>query len=141
MPRAGGVRVLIVARARILLVYHEDPDTGHSWWVLPGGGREPGETLAQAAVREVFEETGLHVRVLRRLRVPPDTPHATYALFLAEPVDADASDLDPTPTVDLAAERYLRAAAWHPIPRDEPIGPLNPGFWSYLAPRLSRLVR
>ena len=67
--------------------------------------------------------------------------HATYALFLAEPVDPDAPDLDPIPAVDLALERYLRTAAWHPIPRDEPIGPLNPGFWSYLAPRLSRLVR
>jgi 8-oxo-dGTP pyrophosphatase MutT (NUDIX family) len=141
MLRVAGVRVLIVAHARILLVRHEDRATGHGWWVLPGGGHEPGETLAQAAVREVHEETGLSVRVLRRLRVPPGTPHVTYALFLAETTtDADA-DAAPSPTVDLSAERYLRAAAWHPLTPDQPIGPLSPELWSYLAPRLRRLLR
>jgi len=34
---------------------------------VPGGRVEQGETPAQAAVREVLEETGLHVRVGRLL--------------------------------------------------------------------------
>ncbi|BDR52972.1 NUDIX pyrophosphatase [Bombiscardovia nodaiensis] len=30
-----------------------------SWWITIGGGLEPGEQLAQAAARELWEETGI----------------------------------------------------------------------------------
>jgi 8-oxo-dGTP diphosphatase len=35
----------------------------HSGWTMPGGGIDPGEHPADAAVREVFEETGHHVEL------------------------------------------------------------------------------
>lgn len=41
--------------------------------VVPGGGIEPGETAAEAAVRETLEETGLRVSVLRELGVDEGT--------------------------------------------------------------------
>jgi ADP-ribose pyrophosphatase YjhB (NUDIX family) len=37
--------------------------------VVPGGRVEPGETIAETAVRELAEETGLEVRVERELGV------------------------------------------------------------------------
>lgn len=38
---------------------------GHRYYVFPGGGQNPGETLEEAVVREVLEETGLTVRFER----------------------------------------------------------------------------
>lgn len=51
----GGEEVLLVERGK-------EPVKGH--WAFPGGKIEVGETVAQAAQREVREETGLPVDVL-----------------------------------------------------------------------------
>ena len=45
------------ARQRVLLVRHVEGDN----WTTPGGMIEPYELPADAAVREMWEETGLHV--------------------------------------------------------------------------------
>ena len=56
-------RVVLVDHAdRILLLRGCDPDRpGPRWWFTPGGGLNPGESTADGAVRELFEETGLRV--------------------------------------------------------------------------------
>lgn len=54
--------IVVIARdpdGRILLVHDRDADQ----WTLPGGIIEPGETPADAAVREVWEETSVRVRL------------------------------------------------------------------------------
>jgi 8-oxo-dGTP pyrophosphatase MutT (NUDIX family) len=56
------VRVLLVDdRHRLLLFQDSDDPVGALWWMLPGGGIDPGETELAAVVRELGEETGLVV--------------------------------------------------------------------------------
>jgi 8-oxo-dGTP pyrophosphatase MutT (NUDIX family) len=49
---------------RILMVQLQDPMTKVARWFPPGGGIDAGETPADAAVREAFEESGYRVRAL-----------------------------------------------------------------------------
>src|ERR1700720_1257079 len=51
------VAYAVIADERGLLLAHWN-EHGRTGWTLPGGGIEPGEAPADAAVREVEEETG-----------------------------------------------------------------------------------
>lgn len=57
--------VALDSEGRVLL--HRRTDNGR--WGLPGGAVEPGESVAAAAEREVFEETGCRVRARRAVGV------------------------------------------------------------------------
>lgn len=48
--------------------------TDNGLWCLPGGAMDPGESVDEACVREVLEETGLAVRITRLVGVY-STPH------------------------------------------------------------------
>ncbi len=52
-------------RRKILLTRRADNDR----WCLPGGHVEPGETVAEACIREIQEETGLQCRIVRLIGV------------------------------------------------------------------------
>jgi 8-oxo-dGTP pyrophosphatase MutT (NUDIX family) len=56
-------RVLLLAGRSVLLIKGTDPARPEegSWWLTPGGGIDADESLESAAVREVFEETGLQL--------------------------------------------------------------------------------
>jgi ADP-ribose pyrophosphatase YjhB (NUDIX family) len=52
-------------REKVLLTRRAD----NGLWCVPGGGVDAGESVAEACEREVFEETGLSVRVKRLVGV------------------------------------------------------------------------
>ncbi|HUS78459.1 MAG TPA: NUDIX hydrolase [Patescibacteria group bacterium] len=64
----AGVAATILEGHRVLLVRRgNEPNRGS--WGLPGGVVELGETVREAVVREVLEETGLIVEPVRLLTV------------------------------------------------------------------------
>jgi 8-oxo-dGTP diphosphatase len=63
MRRRPSSRLLVLDHAdRVLLfrfVFAKGALRGQDYWATPGGAVEPGETFAEAAQRELFEETGI----------------------------------------------------------------------------------
>lgn len=56
-PTLGAIGVVLHEGRTLLVQRSKSPDKG--LWGYPGGHVEPGETAAEAAVRELFEETGV----------------------------------------------------------------------------------
>lgn len=56
---------------RLLLIHRVDND----YWALPGGAMELGESVADAAVREVEEETGVEVELVGLVGIYTDPGH------------------------------------------------------------------
>jgi ADP-ribose pyrophosphatase YjhB (NUDIX family) len=63
--RLGCSAAILDEHGRVLLTRRTD----NGQWCLPGGRMESGESAAEACEREVFEETGLQVRVKRLVGV------------------------------------------------------------------------
>jgi 8-oxo-dGTP pyrophosphatase MutT (NUDIX family) len=64
---AGGLVVDLAELPRRAAVIARFNRAGRLEWCLPKGHLEQGETLEQAAVREIAEETGIQGRVMDRL--------------------------------------------------------------------------
>ncbi len=109
---ALGVTAAIMRDGQILLTKREDFEV----WCLPGGHVDPGESIAQAAIREAREETGLEVRLTRLvgvysvLNAPSGEMHVVS--FVAEPV---GGALQPGAAEVLEARYFDLAALPEPL--------------------------
>jgi len=74
-------------KQKILLIKRRDVPV----FALPGGGVDPGETFEEAAIRETFEETGLHVAIHRTVGYYYPINKLTYPTLLFECIPIDGS--------------------------------------------------
>src|SRR5688572_19264536 len=90
MSPAAGAEAVIVREEKIMLIKRSD----NGLWAVPGGLVEVGETLSEAAQRELWEETGIHGQVTKLLGIfdswlwhSKTKAHLFHSIFLAETTD------------------------------------------------------
>ena len=138
-------KALLLSEGRIL-VNRCASQSGDVYYDLPGGGQRDFETMEEALVREVLEETGYHVRVVRFvalaeeisdyiLQNPAMDAHREYAhrtihIFLAEP---DAERRENLTEMDFRQQESI----WLPIPEADKLYFLP----AQINGRISKLIR
>lgn len=93
---AGGVVIRDSGRGQEVVIAGRE-----GMWVLPKGTPDGGERIEQTATREVREETGLDVRIVRPLgtieywfALPRGRIHKTVHFFLMEALGGDTAHHD-----------------------------------------------
>lgn len=109
-----GVGGVIFRDDEVLLIERgKEPLKG--WWTVPGGLVECGERVEAAVIREVWEETGLHVRPVQVAavfqRIMPDLEGRTEFHYVIIDVLCEVEG------GTLKAASDVSAAAWIPIHR------------------------
>ncbi len=122
-PVRVSVKAVIIVRGRVLMVRNVD-ERGH-WYLLPGGGQGPGETLPEALSRECSEEIGTGV-LMGRLLFIRDYIGKNHE-FAA--TDGGAHQLElmfacrlprgAVPAVGAAPDPYQNGIEWLPLDRLE----------------------
>ncbi|MCS6846255.1 MAG: NUDIX domain-containing protein [Anaerolineae bacterium] len=73
----GASAFILNERGHLLLQLRQD----NRHWAMPGGRQDVGESITQTCVREVWEETGLHVRVTRLIGIYTDPTQFLVARY------------------------------------------------------------
>lgn len=140
--RRQAARVVVLDRSdRVLLIKSRDPadPTNGSWWEIPGGGMDPGESSAACAARELREEAG----IIRAEIGPVVWTQSVQFTFAGLSFDQDEfihvawteqTELAP-PTLELFEAMAFQGARWWTV--DEVVAA---GDTAFLPPRLPELL-
>jgi ADP-ribose pyrophosphatase YjhB (NUDIX family) len=91
-PRLGSA--VLVEKDGKFLLGERNKKNYNGYWVIPGGGVRYGETIKQAAVREIKEETNLDVELIKPIGFKeilnlPEDYHTIVFYHLAKPKNLD----------------------------------------------------
>lgn len=135
-------KALILRDGKVLVNRCTDERNGATYYDLPGGGQHLFESMEDAVIREVAEETGYRIRILRFAAIAeeiwsdealrkelPDYSHRIAHIFLAEMTDSEMSS--PTET-DFGQEETL----WMPLDEADKL----PFYPMQLTGRISEII-
>lgn len=104
-PVIGTDAAIFNSDGEILLIQRRD----NGRWALPGGLAEIGQSMSEAALRELWEEAGLRGRAIRllgvfdgRLWASQEKVHMIHFVFLIE-----CDELTPTPGIEALDTRFF----------------------------------
>lgn len=106
-------RVLLRLNGRVLAAHHRHRHD--DFWCLPGGAVEPGESLRDAAVRELREEAGLEVEPGGVVWLQDLTHLGVFVVVFSAKLRPGQ---DPEPRADavgLREDRHLVEIAWRDL--------------------------
>jgi 8-oxo-dGTP diphosphatase len=116
-PRVG-VGVIVWRGSDVLLV-RRGKEPGYGQWSLPGGAQELGETLFEAARREVQEETGVQIAPCGILTAVDNLVYgsdgAVQFHYTIVDVVADWVAGDPVAADDVLDARWADREAWETL--------------------------
>ena len=114
MAQQARHQAAVVQAGKLLLIQHHFFANDESWWNLPGGRQEPGETGFETVAREVREETGLLVRVEKLLLDEPyqgPGRYNAYKTYLCKPLSGTAAP-GREPEADTQSLYEISAVCW-----------------------------
>ena len=103
---------IIIEDKKILLIHRFS--NGKEYYVLPGGGVKAGESIRNAVVREVKEETSLDIKVKQRLwKIKDDFNDRTHCFFLTKQFSGDLKLSGPEAKRNSEDNKYI--LEWHSL--------------------------
>lgn len=87
-----GVGVAVINNRKVLLV-KESSGRNVGCWGIPKGKVDPSENIEQAALRELFEETGLQGKLIRLTGLRSDLRNDQVALFFVFTANVDSKQV------------------------------------------------
>lgn len=111
LPAAIGI-ILNGDQTQVLLIKRQDVPV----WVLPGGGIEKGERPEEALIREVQEETGYQVKIIRKCAeyYPINRLAALTSVFICEVQTGQACLSSETAAIAFHPLSHLPTTLFHP---------------------------
>ena len=109
--------VLVVQDGKYLLA-ERNKENYQGYWIIPGGGVNFGETIQEAAIREIKEETNLDVELIKLIGYKeiinvPGNYHSLVFYHLAKPKHMDleaSSDVSAVKFLDIEEIKKLKIA-------------------------------